>query len=86
MLDAKDGKLTMLAHGANKALVGKPQLDMKDADGKTFNHETASIAATKGEGWVEYKWANPVTKKIEVKVSFVKLVDDMIIGAGVYKQ
>lgn len=85
VLDAKDGKLTMLAHGVNKALIGKPQLDMKDADGKAFNHETASIAKTKGEGWVEYKWPNPATKKIAVKVSFVKLVDGMIIGAGVYK-
>jgi signal transduction histidine kinase len=85
-LDAKDGNLTMLAHGANKALVGKPQISMKDADGKAFNTETAALASTKGEGWIEYKWSNPTTKKIEPKVSFIKLVDGIILGAGVYKQ
>jgi signal transduction histidine kinase len=84
-LDGKDSNLTMLAHGANKALVGKPQLNVKDADGKSFNHETVAIASTKGEGWVEYKWSNPATKKIEAKISFIKLVDGIILGAGVYK-
>jgi cytochrome c len=85
-LDAKDSNLTMLAHGANKALVGKPQINMKDADGKAFNAETVAVATTKGEGWIEYKWSNPATKKIEPKVSFIKLVDGIILGAGVYKQ
>ena len=37
--DANDPKLTMLAHGVNKALIGKPQIDTKDAEGKAFNQD-----------------------------------------------
>src|SRR5215471_6625589 len=34
VMDATDGKLTMLAHGVNKGLIGKPQIDVKDPEGK----------------------------------------------------
>jgi cytochrome c len=33
VFDAVDGKLTMLAHGVNKALIGKPSIDVRDANG-----------------------------------------------------
>jgi cytochrome c len=84
VMDAKDGKLTMLAHGVNKALVGKPQIDMKDAEGRAFNKETAANLTNSDSTWVDYKWPNPATKKIASKRSYFVKVDDVVIGAGVY--
>ena len=84
VMDAADGKLTMLAHGVNKALVGKPQIDVKDANGKAFNQETMTALSTEDECWVTYAWPNPTTKKIAQKKSFFAKVGDVIIGAGVY--
>jgi cytochrome c len=84
VFDAVDGKLTMLAHGMNKALIGKPQIDMKDANGKAFNRETVDALATADSHWVTYVWPNPITKKLGQKLSYFVKVGDVIIGAGVY--
>jgi cytochrome c len=84
VFDAVDGRLTMLAHGANKALIGKPSIDTRDANGKAFNRETLAALATADDCWVTYVWSNPVTKKIAQKKSYFVKVGDVIIGAGVY--
>lgn len=78
---------TILAHGANEKLINKPTWDLKDADGKYFMREMVKVAQTKGTGWVDYKWTNPVTKKIEQKSSYVKRVgnENLLIGCGIYK-
>jgi signal transduction histidine kinase len=44
-----------------------------------------SVAQTSGQGWVNYKWPNPVTKKIGEKSTFIMKVDDMIVACGAYK-
>jgi cytochrome c len=36
-------------------------------------------------GWVDYKWANPQTKKVEPKSSYMMKVGDVIVGVGIYK-
>jgi cytochrome c len=74
-----------LAHGLNKALIGKNLLHVKDADGKLFVQAMIDVAKDKGEGWVDYKWPNPTSKKIEDKSSFIKRVGDTIVGCGIYK-
>lgn len=74
-----------LAHGLNKALIGKNLLHVKDADGKLFVQEMVDLAKDKGEGWVDYKWPNPTSKKIEDKTSFIKRVGDTFVGCGIYK-
>lgn len=84
VMDASDGKLTMLAHGVNKGLIGKPQIDVKDAEGKAFNQDMVKMLASASNGWMDYKWPNPATKKIASKRSYVAKVGDVIIGAGVY--
>jgi cytochrome c len=60
---------------------------LKDADGKYFMREMVKVAQTKGTGWVDYKWTNPVSKKIEHKSSYVKRVgnENLLIGCGIYK-
>jgi len=74
-----------IAHGSNQKLIGKNLLDLKDSDGKYFVKEFMEIAK-KGSGWVEYKWTNPVSKKIEPKRVYLEAVGDILVGCGVYKK
>ena len=81
---AQDLKGTMIAHGFNPALVNKNNYDMKDPKGKFFVREMTDLANTKGEGWVEYYWENPMTKIIQLKRTYIKKVDDFFVGCGVF--
>ena len=74
-----------VAHGANKGMIGHTNLDLKDADGKPYNKEMIDLATSKGSGWVDYRWVNPVSHKIEPKSSFILKVGDYVVGAGFYK-
>lgn len=75
-----------LAHGGNQKLVGKDMLGLKDADGKPFIKDMTDAAKAKKSGWIEYKWTNPTTKKVDDKSTYYMLVDDVIIGCGIYKK
>jgi len=83
--DAMDPKLTMLAHGVNKTLIGKPQIDVKDAESKPFNQEMFDGLKTSNGVWISYKWSNPTTKKLASKKTYYLKVGDVIIAAGVYE-
>jgi signal transduction histidine kinase len=74
-----------IAHGGNAKLVGKDMLGLKDADGKFFIKAFIETAKSKGNGWVDYKWVNPQTNKIENKSTYVQKVDDYFLGCGIYK-
>ena len=74
------------ANGANPKLVGKNVIDIKDADGTFMIRKVLETAASKsGQGWVDYKWPNPVTGAIEAKRSYVELFGDVVLACGVYK-
>ncbi|MET3129856.1 cytochrome c [Oxalobacteraceae bacterium GrIS 1.11] len=74
------------ANGANVKLVGKNVSEMKDADGKYLIKDILALGASKaGQGWVDYKWPNPVSGAIEAKRTYVERVDDVVIGCGIYK-
>lgn len=75
----------LVAHGVNPALMGRDLENLKDVDGKPFVAEMRKVANEKGEGWVDYKWTNPVSKKIELKSTYVLAVDDLYLGVGIYK-
>jgi len=82
--DAADG--TVIAHGGNPRLVGVNLLSMRDPDGKLPNVEMRRIAFTQGSGWLEFRWPNPATKRIELKEAYVLKVDDSALcGSGYYK-
>ena len=74
-----------LAHGGSPKLVGKDMRELKDADGEYFIKKFIELDKTKGNGWVDYKWGNPVTKKIEPKSTYIQRVDDYFLGCGIYK-
>ena len=80
-----DSNCNTLAHGANPKLVGKNVAELKDADGKLFM-QAMRDTAKKGGGWVDYKWSNPTTKKVQAKTSYIMpLGNGLFVGCGVYK-
>lgn len=74
-----------LAH-PTLALIGKNLLEVPDADGKLFRHEMVSIANGSGKGWVDYKFRNPASGKVEPKTTYVLRVGDVALEAGIYKR
>lgn len=79
----EDSKGLMVSHGTNPGLIGKSMLPLKDVDGKAFNVEMQAVNDT---GWVEYKWQNPQTKKVEPKKAYIVRVGSYIVGVGAYVQ
>lgn len=80
---AMDG--TTIAHPVNPKLVGKNLIVLPDADGKMFRKEIVEGAKTKGKGWVDYRFNNPVTKELEHKSTYYVRSGDVILEAGIYK-
>lgn len=79
-----DGKC--LAHGANPRQIGRDLLDLTDIDGKYFIKERVSLARSKPAGfWQDYKFTNPVSKKIEPKTMYCEKLGETAVCGGVYK-
>jgi cytochrome c len=73
------------AHGANEKMVGKNLIDLKDVDGKAFVRERVELGKSKGTFWQDYKFTNPVTKKIEPKSMYCEKLDEAVVCGGIYK-
>lgn len=73
------------AHGANAKMIGKNLIDLKDVDGKEFVKERVELAKSKGSFWQDYKFTNPVSKKIEPKSMYCEKLDDAAVCGGIYK-
>ncbi|MBY0467152.1 MAG: cache domain-containing protein [Burkholderiales bacterium] len=76
---------TVHAHGANEKMIGKNLIDLKDVDGKPFVKERVELAKSKGTFWQDYKFTNPVTKKIEPKAMYCEKLDESVVCGGIYK-
>ena len=82
-----DGKV--LAH---PTLTGKNVIETKDksedpAKAKFLFKEFTAMAKGKGEGWVDYMWANPGDPKPRKKISYIFRVPgkDMYTAAGIWE-
>lgn len=79
-----DGKV--LAHGANQKLVGKDLIDATDVDGTYYVKDRVAMVKSKPAGaWQEYKFTNPVSKKIEPKVMYCEKQAETAVCGGIYK-
>jgi signal transduction histidine kinase len=74
------------AHGANEKMIGKNLIELKDVDGKAFVKERVELARSKGVFWQDYKFTNPVTKKVEPKSMYCEKLDEVAVCGGIYKQ
>jgi signal transduction histidine kinase len=75
---------TNLANAADQTNVGKDARLLQDSDGKFYGVELIERATAEGT-WVGYKRLNPANGKIESKMSWVRTIDDYVIGCGYYK-
>ncbi len=76
---------TVRAHGANAKMIGKNLIELKDVDGKPFVKERVDLAQSQGSFWQDYKFTNPVSKKIEPKQMYCEKLDDAVVCGGIYK-
>jgi cytochrome c len=73
------------AHGANEKMVGKNLIDLRDIDGKEFVKERVELGKSKESFWQNYKFTNPVDKKVEAKTMYCERLDDTVVCGGIYK-
>jgi cytochrome c len=73
-----------IAH-INPRSLGKNVLDLRDADGKYLIRERLEMAKAGTNGWQDYKFFNPVTKKIEFKRTYWERTDELVFSSGAYK-
>lgn len=78
-----DGKV--LAHGANEKLIGQNLIEVQDVDGKYFVKERTELARKQPSFWQDYKFVNPVGKKVEPKQMYCERLNETAVCAGVYK-
>jgi cytochrome c len=78
-----DDKLSAI--GGNPKLVGMSASDFRDADGRVFALDILKVGRSGTNGWVDYKWADPITKKIMPKSLYVGAFGDYVCGVGIYK-
>lgn len=76
---------TVLAHGSNAKFVGKDLSDAQDVDGKLYVKERVELAAKQPSFWQDYKFVNPVTKKVEPKQMYCEKIENTAVCAGIYK-
>ena len=75
----------VLAHGQNEKLVGTNQKENKDPDGKPFVQERIELAKKGQPFWQDYKFTDPLTKKVEPKQMYCEPLDVTAVCGGVYK-
>ncbi|WP_394790591.1 methyl-accepting chemotaxis protein [Rhodoferax sp.] len=73
-----------VAFGGNPAKVGTRVQDIAGINGAGLL-QAIYTQAEREPGWVEYDITNPTTGRVQTKMSFVQLVDDLAVGCGVYK-
>ena len=78
-----DGKV--LAHGSNEKFVGKDMSDAQDVDGKLYVKERVELAGKQPSFWQDYKFVNPVSKKVEPKQMYCEKLENTAVCAGIYK-
>ncbi|GAB2891281.1 hypothetical protein GCM10027046_20060 [Uliginosibacterium flavum] len=81
-----DTKGQVQAHGQNEKMVGKDLIDFKDPDGKLFVRERVDLAKSKGKFWQDYKFTDPLSKKVLPKQAYCERSGEDIVCAGVYKR
>ena len=69
----------------NPKMVGKNMMELRDADGKYHIRERLEAAQHGASGWQDFKFYNPVSKKIEPKRMYWEKHDGIVFACGAYK-
>jgi signal transduction histidine kinase len=75
----------VVAEGNNIGALGLNRTNVKDPDGKFLVREMVKAGQQKGGGWVDYKWPNPTTNKVENKSTYCLAEGGIVVGCGYFK-
>lgn len=70
----------------NPKMIGKSLIDLRDPDGVYLIRERLDAARKSPSGWQDYKFFNPVSKKVEPKRMFWEKYDGIVFASGAYKK
>lgn len=73
-----------LANGMEPWKRGENVLEVRDIDGKPYVRFIVARAREKGFGWVQYKWKNPASQKVELKLTYYEVIQGAVISCGIY--
>ena len=84
-----DTDLNVVAHAIKTKVIGKNVKGKPDIKGKKFRDEMLLKATQQGQGWVDYYFLNPKSKKTEHKTAYIELAygsdgKNYIVGSGKY--
>jgi len=80
---AYDLKGVMKGH-PNPKLIGRNLYDEPDSKGKLFRKDIVDLANSRGSGWVDYTYMNPMTRQEEAKITYCQKDGDLIVCCGAY--
>ncbi len=83
---AHDMKGVVLANAVLPRMVGKDLSETRDVDGKYFMRERLAILAKAPSGWIEFKWPNSVTQKVDVRSVYFARAGDIVFTCGIVKK
>ena len=83
---AYDLKGVLMANPVVPKLVGKNLYNESDSKGKLFRKEIIDLSNSRGSGWVDYTYMNPVTKQEETKITYCQKAGNLIVCCGAYLQ
>lgn len=75
---------TLTAHGAFPQYVGVSVDVWRDADGKPLGKAIQDAAHANDEGSIQYRMVNPLSARIEPKITFWKKLGEDVCGVGAY--
>ncbi|QIE89836.1 cache domain-containing protein [Pseudomonas nitroreducens] len=73
-----------VAHGYNRRLVGTDFRRVRDPNGLPVGIPLLKAAAHGREGALEYQWPNPLSRKVELKHTYYRVVGPYMIAVGYY--
>jgi|SRR5476649_2153581 len=79
-----DGKA--LANPVLPRMVGMNLSQLKDVDGKFFIQERLAMLKTTDHGWIDFKWPNSLTQKIEKRSVYFERVGELVFTCGILKK
>ncbi len=68
----------------NPKLIGRNLYDVPDGQGKLFRKEIVDLANSRGSGWVDYFYMDPMTQREEFKITHFQKVGNLIVCCGAY--
>lgn len=80
---AYDLKGVMKAH-PNQKLIGRNLYNEPDSKGKLFRKDIVDLANSRGSGWVDYTYMNPMTRQEDAKITYCQKEGNLIVCCGAY--